>query len=255
MKFKNLLVGMTMALSATTVAQAETLRIGTEGAWPPFNSVNAQGELVGFDVDIAKALCAEMKRKCTFVKQDWDGIIPALKANKYDAIIASMSITPERQKVVSFSEKYYNTPARFIAKKGSKFTDSNLKSGVIGAQRGTIHHDFLKTKNVGSDLKLYKTIEDAFLDLQSGRIDAIFGDSVSLSEGFLKKKDGMPFEFRGKEYGKTAEEKKVFGEGVGVAVRKGEEKLAKEFSDAIMAIRNNGVYKKISDKYFGFDIY
>ena len=248
--FKKLLVGAT-AMLAVSVAQAKDLRIGTEGAWPPFNAVDANGKLWGFDVDIANALCEEMKRKCVFVKQDWDGIIPALQANKYDAIIASMSITEKRKKVVSFSEKYYNTPARFIAKKGSSFSDNNLSSGTIGVQRGTIHHDYIKGEAPNANLKLYGTIEESFLDLKSGRIDAVFADSVMAKEGFLKTADGKGFEFRGKDY----TEPKYFGVGAGIAVRKGEESLADDFSKAIKALRRNGKYQEISKKYFGFDIY
>ena len=248
--FKKLLVGAT-AMLAVSVANAKDLRIGTEGAWAPFNAVDSNGELWGFDIEIANALCEAMKRKCTFVKQDWDGIIPALQANKYDAIIASMSITEKRKKVVSFSEKYYHTPARFIAKKGSSFTDKDLSSGTIGVQRGTIHHDYMKGEAPNAKLKLYGTIEESYLDLKSGRLDAIFVDSIAGGEGFLKKPDGKGFEFRGANY----TDPKYFGVGAGIAVRKGEESLADDFSKAIKAIRANGTYQKISNKYFGMDIY
>ena len=250
--FKKLAVAAAAMVALTACSEQEqALRIGTEGAWPPFNAVNDKGELWGFDVDIANALCEEMKRECTFVKQDWDGIIPALQANKYDAIIASMSITEKRKELVSFSEKYYNTPARFMAKVGSSFSDDDLSSGTIGVQRGTIHHDYIKGEAPNADLKLYGKIEDAFLDLKSGRLDAVFVDSIAGSDGFLKTPDGKGFEFRGKEY----KDEKYFGVGAGIAVRKGEEDLADAFSKAIKAIRENGKYQKISDKYFGFDIY
>ena len=251
-KLKNLLAGATAILTLAACSQDETtLRIGTEGAWAPFNATNEQGELWGFDIDIANALCEEMNRKCEFVKQDWDGIIPALQANKYDAIIASMSITEKRKKVISFSEKYYNTAARFATKKGSSFDDNTLENFTVGVQRGTTHHDWMKGEAPNADLKLYSTIEEAFLDLKNGRLDAIYGDSISISDGFLKTDDGADFEFRGKSH----QEIKYFGVGAGVAVRKGEEKLADEFSQAIKAIREKGIYQEISNKYFGFDIY
>ena len=138
MKIVRTLVAAAFAAVVLTVgasaADMKKLRIGTEGAYPPFNSFDADKNLVGFDIDIAKALCAKMKAECTFVAQDWDGIIPALLANKYDAIIASMSITEERMKKVAFSNKYYNTPARFVAQKGSGITDVSpdaLKGKVI----------------------------------------------------------------------------------------------------------------------------
>ena len=250
--FKKLLIGATAVLTLTACSQEETaLRIGTEGAWPPFNATNEKGELWGFDIDIANALCEEMKRKCVFVKQDWDGIIPALQANKYDAIIASMAITEKRKKVISFSEKYYNTPGRFLVKKDSTFSDDNLDGVAIGTQRGSTNHDWLKGEVSNADIKAYGTIEEAFLDLKSGRLEAVFGDGISLIEGFIKKDKTNSLELRGR----SVSDPKYFGSGIGIGVRKGEEKLADEFSAAIKALRKSGKYQEISNKYFGIDIY
>ena len=134
--------GIALATIAGAASAQMKVRIGTEGAYPPFNFKDASGELKGFDIDIAKALCAEMKAECTFVAQDWDGIIPALLAKKYDAIIASMSITEERKKKVDFSDKYYSSPAKFIVDKKSGITDVSvdaMKGKTIGAQASTIH--------------------------------------------------------------------------------------------------------------------
>ena len=249
---KKLFIGATALLALVACSDEEqTLRIGTEGAWPPFNALNEKGELYGFDIDIANALCQQMERECVFIRRDWDVIIPDLQAGEYDAIIASMSITEKRKKRVIFSEKYYQSPARFIAQKGSAFTDSDLNSGAIGVQRGTIHHDFLKNIAPSADVKLYPTIEEAFLDLESGRLDAIFGDGISLGVGFLQTAGHGHFEYRGKSY----TDPQYFGAGVGIAVRKDEQELADAFSKAIKAIRANGTYQDISKKYFGFDIY
>ena len=139
-KFTRLLAGVLIlgAGFAATQAGAQTLRIATEGAYPPFNMKNAAGELTGFDVEIAKALCAEMKRECTIVAQDWDGIIPGLVNNKYDAIIASMSITPERKQTIDFTDRYYSNYISIVAPKDAGLSQDDLASKTVGAQRATI---------------------------------------------------------------------------------------------------------------------
>ena len=226
------------------------VRIATEGAYPPFNSVDSSGTPIGFDVDIAYALCKQMQVKCTIVLQDWDGIIPSLLTKKYDAIIASMSITEERKKKVSFSDKYYTTPARFIAPKG-KYTGKFSPEGkTIGVQRATIFQDFLEGNFKNVDLKVYGTTEEAFLDIISGRVDAVMADAVPLDD-FLKRAEGKKFEFVGQEY----TEPKWFGDGQGIAIRKEDKQLLKMFNKALADIRKNGEYKKINDKYFVFDVY
>ena len=200
------------------------------------------------------ALCKEIGAKCTLVTQDWDGIIPALLARKYDAIIASMSITEERKKKVSFSEKYYNTPAKFARKKGSGITISKagLKGKTVGVQRATTHDNFI-TGEFGSDveIKRYATQDEAYLDAVAGRVDLLLADSIAMEDGFLKTDNGKGWEFVGPGYS----DPKYFGDGAGIAVRKQNSDLADLFSKAIKAIRANGVYKKINDKYFAFDVY
>jgi arginine/ornithine transport system substrate-binding protein len=232
---------------------AQKVRVATEGAYAPFNFKDANGELQGFDVDIAKALCAKAKFDCEIVAQDWDGIIPGLLAKKYDAIIASMSITEERKKSVAFSGKYYQTPARFIAKKdsGLEISEAGLKGKSVGVQRATIHANYIhQTYGNVVNIKEYDTQENANLDLASGRLDAILADSVVLQEGFLNKPEGKPFGFFGPEL-----RGKIFGDGAGIALRKEDDKLRTGFDAAIKEIRADGTYKKINDKYFPFDVY
>ena len=255
MKIVKLLAAASIAIMALSgAANAEmSVRIGTEGAYPPFNFNDASGELKGFDIDIAKALCAEMKAKCTFVAQDWDGIIPALLAKKYDAIIASMSITEERKKKVDFTDKYYNTPAKFIVDKKSGITDVSvaaLKGKTVGAQVSTIHANYLEDIYKGTTIKLYKTQDEANADLAAGRLDAILADSAVLYE-WLKSKNGGCCQFTGPEFN----EPKYFGKGAGIAIRKGETELAAAFNKAIKTIVDNGTYKTINDKYFPFSVY
>ena len=240
---------------AAGVANAEMkkVKIGTEGAYPPFNNLTADGKLVGFDVEIAEALCAEMKVECEFVTQDWDGIIPALIAGKFDAIIASMSITEERMKVVDFTEKYYNTPPAIAVPKDSKITGvtaAELAGIRMGAQSSTTHSNYAEEKFPDSDLQLYPTPDEYKLDLASGRIDAAIDDVIVLDE-WLKTDDGACCKIIG-----TLEIDPVInGEGAGIAIRKGEDDLRGMFNQAIEAIRANGKYKEINDKYFAVDVY
>jgi arginine/ornithine transport system substrate-binding protein len=230
------------------------IRIASEGAYAPFNYVTPDGELAGFDIDIAKALCAELKAECTLVKQDWDGMIPALMARKYDAIVASMSITEARKQQVDFSDKYYQTPARAAAKKGSgiEVSEAGLAGKKIGVQRETIHDKFV-TDTFGSSAEIvrYGTQDEANLDAVAGRIDVLFADSVALSEGFLKTDQGAEFEFTGPEF----TDPDYFGVGAGIAVRKTDTDLKEALNKALAAIRSNGTYDQIAGKYFDFDVY
>ena len=243
-----------LALAAgSALADGMTVRIATEGAYPPFNFVDKDGKLQGFDVDIANALCDHMKAKCTVVAQDWDGIIPGLLAKKYDAIIASMSITDERKKKVSFTDRYYNTPARFIGKKGDniEITAAGLKGKRIGVQRATIHENFIRTKFPDAEVVVYDTADNANADLAAGRLDLREDDSVALLE-FLKSDAGKAFDFVGPGF---FEPREILGYGAGIALRKEDAALLAAFNKALKAIRADGTYKKINDKYFTFDVY
>ncbi|MDW3206672.1 MAG: ABC transporter substrate-binding protein [Alphaproteobacteria bacterium] len=241
------------ALGLGSAQAQDSLRIGVEGAYPPFSEKTESGDLIGFDIDIANALCAEMKVECTLVEQDWDGIIPALQAKKYDAIVASMSITADRKKVVDFTNKYYNTPAKFAAKDGMFDSDTAeaLAGKRIGVQRGTIHDDYLTSTYANSEIVRYGTQDEVYLDLTAGRLDAILADSLAIDEGFLKTDAGKGYSFFGTDHN----DPEYFGEGAGIAVRKGEDDLRNKLNDAIATIRSNGTYDEIRKKYFDFDIY
>ena len=255
MKFRKLmtaLTAVTLILGMGSV-QAADLRVGVEGAYPPFSWKESDGTLKGFDIEIAEAICAELKRKCVLIEQDWDGMIPALLAKKFDTIIASMSITEERKKRVDFSDKYYNTPARFVAKNGSglKVSEIGLKGKRIGVQRGTTHQCFLEKLFPDAELVLYGTQEEVFQDLAIGRIDANFSDAIVADEGFLKTDAGKGYGFVGGDMN----DPECHGDGVGMTVRKSDGALRKDLNRAIKTIRENGVYQKINAKYFDFDIY
>jgi len=242
-----------MTIFGAAHAQELTLKIGTEGAYPPFNNLTADGKLEGFDIDIANALCEEMKAKCEFVTQDWDGMIPALQAGKFDAIIASMSITPERLEQVDFSNKYYNTPPAIAAPKDTDIkgvTKEDLAGKTIGAATSTTHFNYATATYTESEIKGYPSSQEFLLDLASGRLDAATDDILVL-EGWLKSPDGACC----KLVGTITPVTEIHGPGMGIAVRKGESELVGKLNAAIDAIRANGKYKAINDKYFEFDVY
>lgn len=243
-------LAVTTFLAGTALAQ-EKLVIASEGAYPPFNNLETDGTLTGFDIDIARALCDEMKVECTLVTNDWDGMIPALQAKKFDAIVASMSITPERLEKVDFSAKYYNTGPAIAVPKDSPITKvEELAGKTIGAQVSTTHANYAEKHMKDADIKLYPTADEYKLDITNGRSDAVIDDIVVLSE-WLKSDAGACC----KLLAALPIDEEINGKGAGIAVRKGETELAKRLSDAILAIRANGKYKEINDKYFDFDVY
>ncbi len=250
------LLVLAMMLAAGTVQAKEwkKVRVAIEGAYPPFSQVSPDGKLIGFDVDIAVALCEAMGAEPVLVAQDWDGMIPGLLARKYDTIIASMSITEERLKKVDFSNKYYQTPAKFMVKKGvlPEFSKDALKGKVVGVQRETVHDKYL-TEVYGKsvEVKRYGSLDEAYLDVESGRIDIVMADSVALMEGFLSKDRGADYEFVGPDM----VDPKYFGPGIGAAVRKQDVELKEKLNKAIETIRANGTYEKIQSKYFNFNVY
>ncbi|PSJ61631.1 ABC transporter substrate-binding protein [Pseudaminobacter soli (ex Li et al. 2025)] len=255
-------IAMRVALAASAIAltigaaqaQEKTLKIGTEGAYPPFNNLTADGKLEGFDIDIANALCDEMKVKCEFVTQEWDGIIPALQAGKFDAIIAQMSITPERQKQVDFTDKYIDTPPAIVAPKDSDLkgvTKEDLAGKTIGVQNSTTHFAYAEQTFTDSTVKAYPSAQEYQIDMANGRLDAINDDIVSLQQ-WLDTPEGAAC---CKLIGTFKSVPEIHGLGAGIAVRKGEDDLREKFSAAIKAIRANGKYKEINDKYFKFDVY
>ncbi|MEH6577639.1 MAG: ABC transporter substrate-binding protein [Amphritea sp.] len=255
MKLKTTLMsGLLAATIATTavltagIAQAgDKIRIATEGAYAPFNMVDANGQLQGFDVDVAKALCSEMKADCEIVAQDWDGIIPGLRARKYDAIIASMSITEERQRVVDFTDPYYHNVLAFAGAKGAALdiSEAGLKGLTVGAQRATIAGQYLED-NLGNvvNVKLYDTQDNAYLDLTAGRLDALLSDKFPAYD-WLNSDAGSKFEFKGNDID--------INDKIGIAVRKGDA-LTVKLNTAIKAIMANGTYAEINARYFPFSI-
>ena len=245
---KKILTALTLTL-ATQASVAggipDPLRIATEGAYPPFNGLDANGNLIGFDVDIAMALCEEMKANCELVAQDWDGIIPALVANKYDAIIASMSITDERKQTIDFTNKYYSNYLAVIGPQGAVAGPDKLEGKSVGAQRSTLASQWAEDNLMGrSDVKLYDTQTAAYADLSAGRLDAMVSDIYPAMD-WLKDNSGYAL----------AGDKIDINDQIGIGIRQGESDLKAAFNQAIEAIRANGKYAEINAKYFAADIY
>jgi len=262
-----------LTISASYAGDWSKIKIGTEGAYPPWNGTNASGALEGAEIDLAMDLCARMNAECELVAQDWDGIIPALQNGKYDAIMAGMSITAERMEVINFSQGYANEPASFSVLKSSKLAalksggkvnmdalnststalldslKSTLKGSVVGVQGSTTHENFVK--QVLGDLvtmKSYDTQENLELDLSVGRIDAALSDQGSM-EKFMESDKGKNIAFIGPGLGGG-----TFGGGVGVGLRKADTDLLGMFNKAIDEARADGSLEKHFSKWFGKDI-
>ena len=240
------------AFAGPAAAQDKPLRLATEGAYPPFNNKTADGRLEGFDIDIGNALCAEMKVTCEWVVQDWDGMIPALQAGKFDAIVASMFITEERKKQVDFTDRYYRTPAAIAVPKDSTIAGmsaADLAGKTIGVQSSSVYAIWVEKFLPDTVVKAYPSVQEMLLDLSNGRLDAVNDDLVVIDD-FLGQPEGACCRI----VGKIEPIPEIHGPGAGIAVRKGDP-LAARFNDALKAIRANGAYKLINDKYFKFDLY
>ncbi len=243
------------ALLLPFAASAETLklRLATEGANPPFSTIDASGQLEGFDVDIAKALCAKMAAECEIASQDFDGIIPALLARKYDAIIASLNVTEDRKHVVAFTKPYYHSPSAFVVRKGTNMKDLSPKAlagKTIGVQTATNHSAYLEDQYSRSIVRLYNTVADAYRDLAAGRVEYVMYDKLAIYD-WLKSPEGACCEIAPGDLGDPA----YFGSGVAIALRKGDGALLQRFNTAIDGIVADGTYAKINAKYFPFPIF
>ena len=278
-KLKIFGMGIIISLFLSITSNAETIKIGTEGAYPPWNSKDASGNLIGFEVELANELCAIMKAECTIVEQDWDGMIPALLMRKFDAIMAGMSITAERQKTITFSQGYADEVASLAVMKGSSLEGMDSPEGInlslgggvvkkalktltgalagktVCVQTATIHQNFLDSGDVGKvNVRTYKTQDEVNLDLASGRCDAALAAAVAFTD--YAEKSGKAVVLVGPTFSGGA-----FGNGVGVGIRQGgddtigkrDAKLLQDFNKAIDKARKQGIISKLAIKHFGFD--
>ncbi|KXS47948.1 MAG: arginine/ornithine transport system substrate-binding protein [Marinobacter sp. T13-3] len=247
---KKLMIAATTALAVmagSAQAQDRDLRIAFDVPYEPFEYRNDEGELTGFEVELAEAMCEEMQANCEFVIQAWDGMIPGLLARKFDLIMSSMSITEERAKRVNFSEPYYITPGGWFAADSfnTDVTDMDaMADKTVGVQRGTTMDTYV-TENMGGvvNIKRYTTAEDMVLDLEGQRLDVVFVD-YPVGEQTILNREGF------KEVGEPVK----LGQGVGVAMRKRDRELAEEVNAALKILKENGTYDTIMQKYFNYDI-
>ena len=269
--FKKTILTVLASLLVIGNVYADKIKIGTEGAYPPWNSKDAAGNLIGFEVELANELCKIMRHDCTIVEQDWDGMIPALVSRKFDAIMAGMSITDERKKTINFSQGYADEVASLAVMKGSKneglktLSAINLtsisadeqetldvlvkafKGKTIGVQTATIHQNFLDSGMMGKiKVRTYKTQDEVNLDLAAGRIDAALAAAVAFTD--YAEKSGKEVVLTGPTFAGGA-----FGNGVGVGIRKGDSELINDFNAAIDKARDDGIISRLAIKHFGFD--
>lgn len=242
-------LGQKISTDSAKENAVQVVRIGTEGAYAPFNFTDEQGTLKGFDIEIAQAVCKAAKLECSFTSQDWDGLIPGLLARKFDMIASSMSITDERAKAIAFSNHYYRTPIRFVSLKNTTLvtTKEGLRGKKLGAQRATTGALYLQ-ENFGdvAEIKLYDTWETARLDLSAGRVDAILSDAIS-SWHWLQTPQGVNAQFRG--------ETAYVDSGIGFGMRKSDADLLSKINAGLAEIIKSGEYETINKKYFPFSIY
>lgn len=238
------------ATALSTAAGAESLRIATEGAYPPFNFVDASGELQGFDVEIAEALCEVMEADCDITAQAWDGIIPGLNAGRYDAIVASMSITPERQEAVNFTQPYYQAGAVLVAPVDSDIMPEpdSMAGQLIGVQRASTYANLLEQRFPEAEVRLYDTVENHNLDLTSGRLDGVIAQRIFMSNWL--EDEGEGYEMKGE----AMLDPDILGLGAGIAVRKEDTDLLERLDSALTQIMDDGTYDAINDRYFSVSL-
>ncbi len=250
---RTLALSLSLALCAPVFAQSPLkLRIGVEGAYPPFSEVGADGKLKGFEIELARLYCEKMKAQCELVQTDFDGLIPALQARKIDAIVASMSITTERQRTIGFSKPYYSTPQTFIARSGTgaDISPAALKGKKIGVQSATINEAYVNALYKDSTIVRYQTQDQVYLDLKNGRVDYSLVDKVAATE-FIQSAGGKGVVTVGPEL----RDSKYFGIGVGIGLRKADaQRLGTLFNAAIDATRADGGFKRLNDQYFSYDV-
>ena len=228
-----------MLMGSAFAANAKEITFAMEPSYPPFETTNEKGEIIGFDVDVANAICKEIQATCHFKSQAFDALIPGLKSKRFDASISAIDITEARAKQVAFSNAYYDSSASYVALKGK----ADLASAkTVGVQNGTTFQQYTAAESKQYNAKAYASLQDAILDLKNGRIDIIFGDTAVLSD-MISKEPEIQF------VGEKVTNKKYFGNGLGIAVNKSSKELLESLNKGLEAVKANGEYQKIYDKW------
>ncbi|MFM2610300.1 arginine ABC transporter substrate-binding protein [Vibrio chagasii] len=241
---KKILLASLIGLASINAAAQEEIKFAMEATYAPFEYMDENNQIQGFDVDLANALCEEMKATCTFHNQAFDSLIPALKFKRYDAAISAMDITEARLQQVNFSDAYYDNSAAFISIEGKVADQAALEGKRIGVQNGSTHQSYLLEQLPGVTAVPYSSYQDAFIDMKNGRIDSVFGDTAVVAEWF-KKEDNLTY------VGDQVTNQEYFGNGFGIAVNKSNPELVAQLNTALAAVKANGEYDKIFNKYFG----
>lgn len=237
----------TLALGAMPAQATDTIRFGTEATYPPFEFIDENNKLAGFDIELAKAVCKEIKAECPFSNQPFDSLIPSLRFRRFDAIIAGMDITPARQEQVDFSIPYFENSASFIAPKAKNFHSyDDLKGKAIGVQNGSTFQTYMvdKFEQHGVSVRPYESVQNAFLDMGNGRVDAVFSDTAVANDWLKERGEG-----KYTHVGEAVKDAEYFGVGYGIAVRKGDA-LKGKIDGALNTLKADGTWQKIHDKYF-----
>lgn len=240
---KKLIIAAVLAGISVSASAAETIRFATEASYPPFEFIDAGNEIKGFDVDLANALCKTIQADCTFTNQAFDSLIPSLKFKRFDAVMAGIDITPEREEQVLFTKPYYDNSALFVAQKGKVADVATLKGKKVGVQNGTTHQKYLTDKHPEITTVPYDSYQNAILDLKTGRVNAVFGDTAVVNE-WLKQNAVLA------AVGDKVTDKDYFGTGLGIAVSQKNTELQGKFNAALHTIKQDGTYEAIYKKWF-----
>ena len=247
---------LALLISAPTLANnIKEIRFGVDPTFAPFESKDIDGKVIGFDVDLGNAICQRLQAKCVWVENNFDGIIPALKARKFDAILSGMYVTDKRKEQIDFSSKLYNGPVFLVARKGA-FTAPDvkvLKGKTIGVEQGSAQETYANKywRNAGVNVVAYQGADRVIQDLESGRIDGAVLSGVMAEYSFLKKPQGKDYAF----VGGALQDNDLFGAGAAIGLRKDDAALREAINGAIAEILADGTYKKLASQYFSFDIY